>query len=95
MTGSYNGEYDNLLFYFSFFYSLIQEEYKTGRMSHCTFAKIPDYVKYETEEKEKEKKLEAEKLNQVKQAKKRTKKAKKANQVEEQPTKKQKTEHKS
>jgi len=45
MTGIYNGEYDNLLFYFIYYYNMIQDEYKQGDRP---FPRMEDYVKLHT-----------------------------------------------
>ena len=40
--GNYNGEYDNLLYYYSFFYHMIQDKYRT---SNKNFPRIQNYIK--------------------------------------------------
>jgi hypothetical protein len=47
--GAYDARYDNLLFYYSFMYSLIQDYYKTNQEK--TFRKIPGYIHYDEEKK--------------------------------------------
>jgi hypothetical protein len=42
VCGTYNGEYDNLLFFFSFFYNLIQDKYKKEAKP---FPRIQNYIK--------------------------------------------------
>lgn len=44
MHGTYNGEYDNLLFYFAYNYQLIQKKYQTER---TVFPRIDNYVQIE------------------------------------------------
>lgn len=41
MKGEYKGEFDNLLFYFSYTYNLIQQEYRQGDK---LFPRKDDYV---------------------------------------------------
>ncbi len=41
-TGAYNGEYDNLLYYYTLFYNLIQDHYKTVQKP---FPRIENYIK--------------------------------------------------
>lgn len=45
MTGQYNGEVDNLLFYYVYFYDLIQETYKKTKKP---FRKRENYIQYES-----------------------------------------------
>lgn len=59
LTGKYNGEYDNLLYFFVHYYKMIQNEYKTEKK---LFPRKPEYVQIEnksdntnTEEKDTEK----------------------------------------
>lgn len=40
--GSYNGEYDNLMYYYSYFYNIIQEHY---RKTSKVFPRIDNYIK--------------------------------------------------
>jgi len=44
MHGTYNGEYDNLLFYFAYNYQLIQKKYQTEKI---VFPRIDNYVQIE------------------------------------------------
>jgi len=46
LTGSYNGEYDNLLFYYIYYYNLIQDNYKN---EDRPFPRMEDYVKLESQ----------------------------------------------
>jgi len=41
-AGTYEGEYDNLLYYYSLFYNIIQDHYKTNQKS---FPRIDNYIK--------------------------------------------------
>eukprot|EP01130_Rhizamoeba_saxonica_P015751 TRINITY_DN711_c2_g1_i2.p1 TRINITY_DN711_c2_g1~~TRINITY_DN711_c2_g1_i2.p1 ORF type:complete len:168 (+),score=29.10 TRINITY_DN711_c2_g1_i2:378-881(+) len=44
-SNSYDGEYDNLLFYFTYFYNKIQKHYQT---TNKNFKNIENYIKPET-----------------------------------------------
>lgn len=60
----YDGSYDNLLFYYKFFYNLIQNRYqkeKTAKFSHRHQQK--DYIKYTGDEQE-AKKVETETVSE-------------------------------
>jgi hypothetical protein len=44
----YDGRYDNLLFYFKFFYNLIQHKYRNGTMKY-THRQREGYIEYDGE----------------------------------------------
>jgi len=47
ISKSYNGEYDNLLFYFCYIYQLIQNYYKSNTQKSYTRQKKEGYIKYD------------------------------------------------
>ncbi|KAL0088043.1 DTW domain-containing protein [Phycomyces blakesleeanus] len=48
----YDGRYDNLMFYYRFFYELIQDYYKEKTQKKFTHRHKRDYIQYESNEKE-------------------------------------------
>lgn len=45
MEGEYDGRFDDLLYYFSFNYAIVQNEYKQGLKKDKRFGHIKDYIK--------------------------------------------------
>jgi hypothetical protein len=46
-TADYHGDYDNLMFYYRFFYRLIQDKYKQNTAKKFTHRHRVDYIQYD------------------------------------------------
>jgi len=57
----YDGKYDDLLYFYSYTYALIQNEYKKGQKKERDFKTIKGYIKDEKEVKDEDHKEEAQK----------------------------------
>ncbi|KAI8086199.1 DTW domain-containing protein [Halteromyces radiatus] len=61
--GPYHGQYDNLMFYYRFFYNLIQDQYKQNKARTFSHRHRKNYIKYDEGQDDDKNKLENEQVD--------------------------------